>query len=161
MLETTLCYLSVKGKTLMLFRNQKKEDLNKGKWLGIGGKIEEGETPEACMLREFQEETGMKLTKYSYRGIVEFIQEKKKKKMHLFTASEADGRMHSCDEGELSWIENEKILDLSLWEGDRIFLRILAEEVPFFELKLFYDLNGHLLKAVLDGQLLSLPFSHA
>ena len=150
MLQTTLCYLNCGGKTLMLHRVKKKNDVNHDKWIGIGGKFEPGESPEECMLREFSEETGLQLTSWRYRGIVTFVSDTWCEYMHLFTATGWTGEPHECDEGELDWIKKEKLLSLPMWEGDKIFLRLLEEDGPFFSLKLKYE-GEHLVRAVLNG----------
>lgn len=137
---TTLCYLeNDKNEYLMLHRTKKKDDPNEGKWIGIGGKFEENESPEDCLLREVYEETGLMLKKYDFRGIVTFISDEwETEYMHLFTAEEWTGDMHECSEGTLKWISKSDIENLKLWEGDRIFLRLLAEDKRFFSLKLTY-----------------------
>ena len=151
MLETTLCYLYRDQKILMLYRNRKKEDVNEGKWVGIGGKRKAGETPEQCMLREFEEETGLVPTAYEYRGIVLFTSEGWEEKMHLFTATDAVGTIHACTEGTLAWIEQEEVQQLPIWEGDRVFFSLLEEQHPFFLLHLFYQ-GENLVHAELDGK---------
>lgn len=139
MKNTTLCYVEQEGKYLMLLRNKKKQDENAGKWIGVGGKFEEGESPQDCLLREVQEETGLRLTQYRFRGIVTFVSDRYETEyMHLFTAHGFEGELTACDEGELKWVEKDKVLSLPLWEGDREFLRLLREDVPFFSLKLVY-----------------------
>lgn len=153
MLETTLCYYERDGKTLMLHRVKKKNDVNHDKWIGVGGKFEPGESPEACMLREFYEETGLRLTRWAYRGIVTFISEDWRERMHLFTAIAAEGALRECDEGTLEWIETDKLTQLPIWEGDRIFLRLLRERETFFSLKLVYE-GERLAGAELDGKAL-------
>ena len=135
-LLTTLCYLERDGKYLMLLRNKKKKDINKGKWIGLGGKFEQGESPEECAIREVFEETGLVLHEARFRGLVTFITAAGMDEyMCLFTSTDFSGEEHPCDEGELAWIPKEEIGDLNLWEGDRIFLRLLAEDAPFFSLK--------------------------
>lgn len=140
MKNTTLCYIEKDGKYLMLFRNKKEHDENAGKWIGVGGKFEEGETPQECLLREVFEETGLILTKYSFRGIVTFVSDEwGTEYMHLFTASGFEGELKECAEGDLHWVPKENILNLNLWEGDRAFLKLLfQEETPFF-VKLTYQ----------------------
>lgn len=139
MLKTTLCYIEKDGKYLMLYRNKKKNDINEGKWIGIGGKFEEGETPEQCLLREVKEETGLTLTSWSFRGLIHFVPDKgQAEDMYLFTADGFTGKITACSEGELSWIEKEKIFDLDLWEGDKVFLRKLLNGESGFELTLEY-----------------------
>ena len=140
MKNTTLCYVEQDGKYLMLLRNKKKQDENAGKWIGVGGKFEEGESPQDCLLREVQEETGLRLTQYRFRGIVTFVSDQYETEyMHLFTAHGFEGELIPCDEGELRWVEKDEVLSLPLWEGDREFLRLLREDAPFFSLKLVYQ----------------------
>lgn len=151
MKNTTLCYLEKDGACLMLHRIKKKQDENAGKWIGIGGKCEEGESPEDCLLREVQEETGLTLTAWRYRGLVTFVSDCwPTEYMHLFTATEFTGCLTECEEGELAWIPLQKRAELPAWEGDRIFLRLLEENRPFFSLKLVYR-GEALQQAVLDG----------
>ena len=140
MKNTALCYVEQDGKYLMLLRNKKKQDENAGKWIGVGGKFEEGESPQDCLLREVQEETGLRLTQYRFRGIVTFVSDQYETEyMHLFTAHGFEGELIPCDEGELKWVEKDEVLSLPLWEGDREFLRLLREDAPFFSLKLVYQ----------------------
>ena len=149
---TTLCYIEKDGKYLMLHRIKKKSDMNQGKWIGVGGHFEEGESPEECLIREVQEETGLFLTQYAFRGIVTFATDVQQTEyMCLYTANAFEGELTACNEGELAWIDKEKIEELELWEGDRIFLRLLAAEAPFFSLKLRYVCDV-LQEAVLDGK---------
>jgi len=150
-LQTTLCYLSEQGKTLMLHRIKKKNDVNHDKWIGIGGKFERGESPEECMLREFREETGLRLTSWAYRGIVTFDSGDWCEYMHLFTADAYEGTLRVCDEGTLEWVPTEKLTQLPIWEGDKVFLRLLEERDTFFSLKLVYE-GERLVRAVLDGK---------
>ena len=153
MLNTTLCYISRGSEYLMLHRVKKKNDINHDKWIGIGGKFEADESPDECLLREAREETGLTLTSWRCRGIVTFVNTKcESEYMHLFTVSDFTGTMRpDCDEGELRWIDKEKIGALPLWEGDKIFLRLLAEEEPFFSLKLCYR-GDMLASAKLNGR---------
>ena len=152
MKNTTLCYIEKDGKYLMLHRVRKQNDENHDKWIGIGGKFEDGESPEDCVLREAREETGLLLTNYRYRGIVTFVSDLYPTEyMHLFTATEYEGKMRDdCEEGVLDWIDKRDLLRLPMWEGDRIFLRLLDEDVPFFSLKLVYR-GDTLVQAVLNG----------
>ena len=123
----------------MLHRTSKKKDGNKDKWIGVGGHFEKGESPEECLLREVKEETGLELTSYQFRGIVTFISnEWPDEYMCLYTADRYTGDIGNCDEGELVWVEKEKIMDLNIWDGDKIFLKLLMENQPFFSLKLEY-----------------------
>lgn len=154
---STLCYLERDGKYLMLHRTVKKNDVNKDKWIGVGGHFEEGESPEECVVREVKEETGFTLTSFAYRGLVTFVSgDGVTEYMSLFTADGFEGEMTACDEGELEWVPVEKIQDLNLWEGDKIFFRLLKEQAPFFSLKLVYDGHGRLKDAKLNGQALEL-----
>ena len=180
---STLCYIEKEGQYLMLHRTVKKNDVNKDKWIGVGGHFEHGESPEECLLREVKEETGYTLTSWKYRGIVTFVYGEDvieymslytadaytltsyrfrgivtfvsgngvTEYMHLFTADKFEGKPIACDEGELEWVKKEDVLKLNIWEGDRIFLRLLADEEPFFSLKLVYDGHDTLVSAVLNG----------
>ena len=151
MLYSTLCYIEKNGKYLMLHRVKKENDANRDKWIGIGGKFEDGESPEECILRETKEETGLTLTAYRYRGIVTFVSDKwETEYMHLFTATGFSGKIIDCDEGVLEWVPKEKVTGLPIWEGDKIFFRLLNEDRPYFSLKLVYD-GDTLKQAVLDG----------
>lgn len=157
---TTLCYIEKEESYLMLHRVKKKEDVNKDKWIGVGGHFEKCESPEECLLREVREETGLQLTKWQFRGIVTFcfkedVADAKNKQsiceyMHLYTATEYEGELTECDEGELVWVPKNKIHELNLWEGDRIFFDLLMREEPFFSLKLEYCGNC-LVRASLNG----------
>lgn len=151
MINTTLCYLIKDNCYLMLHRNKKENDLNAGKWIGIGGKFLDGESPEDCLLREAAEETGLTLTEYQFRGIVTFVNTKYPTEyMHLFTATGFSGTQTPCDEGELVWIPIDQMNTLPHWQGDEIFLSLISRPCPFFSLKLCYD-GDHLLSAALDG----------
>lgn len=153
---TTLCYIEKDGKYLMLHRVSKKHDVNKDKWIGIGGHFEEGESPEECLLREAREETGLTLTSWRFRGIVTFMAEEwQTEYMCLYTADGFEGELCACDEGTLEWVAKEDLMNLNLWEGDKIFLKLLAQDAPFFSLKLSY--RGDVLQyAALDGKPLEL-----
>jgi 8-oxo-dGTP diphosphatase len=149
---TTLCYIEKDGQYLMLHRISKKHDVNKDKWIGIGGHFEEGESPEECLLREAKEETGLTLTSWRFRGIVTFVaQGWPPEYMCLYTADGFEGELISCAEGTLEWIPKSELLQLNLWEGDKIFLKLIAEDAPFFSLKLMYE-GDVLTSAVLDGK---------
>ena len=153
MKNTTLCYIeNERGEYLMLHRVKKENDLNRDKWIGVGGKFEDGESPEECVLRETLEETGLTLTDWRYRGIVTFVSDRwETEYMHLFTATGWTGRLHECDEGVLEWVSREQFRGLPQWEGDRIFLRLIEEDAPFFSLKLRYE-GEHLAYAALNGK---------
>ena len=137
--ETTLAYLRREGKTLFLYRNRKKDDVNAGKWIGVGGHIEPGETPEECVRREVAEETGFTVLNARRRGVVRFISDSWEEVMHLFTVDSFSGEMRECAEGELKWIPDERIPLLEKWEGDRVFLDLIASDAPFFRLTLRYE----------------------
>ena len=152
MKNTTLCYIERDGRYLMLHRVKKENDLNRDKWIGLGGKFEENESPEECMLREVWEESGLRLTSWRCRGIVTFVSDEwEGEQMFLFTADGFDGDAGGCDEGDLEWVDKSALLKLNLWEGDRIFLRLLDEDVPFFLLKLRYE-GDVLVYASLNGK---------
>ena len=137
---TTLCYIEKDDKYLMLHRVKKDNDLNHDKWVGVGGKFEPDETPEECMLREVREETGLTLTKYQFRAILTFLSDEwETEYIHLYTASEFTGTLLECDEGNLEWIPKSEIDKLKLWEGDKIFFKLLRETKDFFSLKLRYE----------------------
>ena len=157
MLNTTLCYIERGDQYLMLHRTKKAHDENHDKWIGIGGKFEEKESPEDCALREVKEETGLTLTSYAYRGLVTFVSDQYETEyMHLFTADGFTGELIDCDEGTLEWVDKALVPTLPTWAGDRIFLDLLARDVPFFSLKLEY-VGDTLVRAVLDGKELPLP----
>lgn len=152
MKQTTLCYIEQDGCYLMLHRVKKENDENKDKWIGIGGKFEDKESPEDCVLREALEETGLTLTSYRYRGLVTFVSDRwPTEYMHLFHADSFSGQLKSCDEGNLQWLPKEQLYSLPMWEGDRIFLDLLEQDVPFFSLKLVYE-GETLVEAVLNGK---------
>lgn len=154
---TTLCYVEKDDAYLMMHRISKKNDVNKDKWIGIGGHFEEGESPEECLLREAFEETGLTLTSYRFRGIVTFTQEGYGTEyMCLYTADGFEGTMKECDEGTLEWVPKKELLSLNLWVGDLIFLKLLRDGAPFFSLKLSYQ-GDELIEAVLDGKEIALP----
>ncbi len=152
-LNTTLCYLEKDGSYLMLHRTKKKNDLNSGKWIGVGGRFEPGESPDDCLIREVREETGFRLHSRRFRGIVTFDSDDapETEYMFLFTSDDFSGEETVCDEGDLRWVRKEEIGSLPLWEGDRVFLRLLFEDAPFFSLKLTYR-GGKLEKVLLDGR---------
>lgn len=140
MLNTTLIYLERDGKYLMLHRVKKEHDINRDKWIGVGGKCEENETPEECALREIKEETGFSVKKLSYRGLVTFVSDQYEGEyMHLFTGVPEDGTPKECDEGTLEWIPVEEVPRLPSWEGDKLFLQLLKTEPRFFTMKLRYE----------------------
>ncbi len=154
MKQTTLCYIDNGDSYLMLHRVKKENDASHGKWIGVGGKCEADESPDECMLREVKEETGLDITEWHYRGIVTFISDTwPNEYMHLFTATAWRGEpdMGIDDEGTLAWIRKSDLMGLNLWEGDRIFLRLLLDEsTPFFSLKLVYE-QDEMIKATLNG----------
>lgn len=155
MKNTATCYLEKDGKYLMIHRTKKKNDPNAGKYIGVGGHFEEGESPEDCICREVLEETGLTLLSLSYRGIVTFVSDQwETEYVHVFTSNRFEGNLHPCDEGELRWIERKKLFDYPMWEGDAVFLRLIEKSAPFFSLKLTYE--GDVLKnAVLNREVIS------
>lgn len=158
---TTLCYVEKDDAYLMMHRISKKNDVNKDKWIGIGGHFEEGESPEDCLLREAYEETGLTLTSWRFRGIVTFTQEGYGTEyMCLYTADDFYGELKECNEGTLEWVPKKDLLKLNLWVGDLIFLKLLRDEVPFFSLKLEYQ-GDELVQAVLDGKTIELPLDQS
>lgn len=144
---TTLCYLEKNGSYLMLHRTKKEHDLNEGKWIGVGGHFEDGESPEECIHREVLEETGYTMHTVKLRGIITFCSPRAPEEiMFLFTSDDFSGTEKICDEGELCWIPKDQIMDLSLWEGDRVFLPMLDTRAEVFSLKLIYDAEDHLIE---------------
>ena len=140
---TTLCYIEKDDEYLMIHRIKKKHDVNKDKWIGIGGKFERGESPEDCILRETKEETGLTLTSYRLRGVLTFVYNDDDAEMEyifLYTADGFTGELIECDEGELAWVDKEEVSELPTWEGDRVFLNLLLSgEERFFSIKLKYE----------------------
>ena len=153
MISSTLCYITRGDQVLMLHRTKKENDVNKDKWIGIGGKFLENETPDECLLREAYEETGLTLTNWKCRGVVTFLTNGPwdGEYMYLFTADGFAGGLKECDEGDLQWVDKDFLYDLPLWEGDKIFLDLLWQDAPFFLLKLRYE-GDTLAEAVLDGK---------
>ncbi len=151
---TTLCYIEKENQYLMMHRVKKEKDINKDKWVGIGGHFEEDESPEECLLREVSEETGLMLLNYRLRGIITFISDRwQTEYMFLYTADRFEGEVGSCDEGNLEWVDKARVYELPIWEGDKIFFRLLEQDAPFFSLKLRY-MGEELTEAVLNGECL-------
>lgn len=149
---TTLCYIDNGDSYLMMHRVKKENDVNKDKWVGVGGHFEENESPEECLCREVYEETGLRLLSWSFRGIVTFISDKwQTEYMCLYTANEWEGSICECDEGELEWVKKKDVYSLPIWEGDKIFFKLLEETTEFFSLKLRYE-GEELVEAVLNGK---------
>ncbi|MBR3574389.1 MAG: 8-oxo-dGTP diphosphatase [Lachnospiraceae bacterium] len=144
MRRSTLCYIEKDGKVLLLYRNKKENDPNEGKWIGVGGKIEEGETPDTCVIREVMEETGLKLTDYRQCGKVKFISEAwEDEEMYLYSAEGFEGEIsRDCDEGDLKWIDKDKVSDLPMWEGDRYFLKEMTDGNHDIDMTLVYKGTG-------------------
>lgn len=152
LLQTTLCYLEQNGCYLMLHRVKKKNDVNKDKWIGVGGKFEPGEDALACALREVREETGYTMDHPRYRAIVDFsCPPWQPERMHLYTCDAFSGEPHACSEGDLVWVPRDQVQSLPIWQGDKIFLDLLDRDAPFFHLELFYN-GDTLIRAVLDGR---------
>ena len=140
MILSTLCYIEKDGKYLMLHRTKKKNDINKNKWLGVGGRFEEGESPEECIVREVKEETGLTLKNYQLRGIVTYISNKwETEYMYVFTSNDFTGELIECNEGDLQWIDKKEVTKLNTWEGDKIFVEKLQNDSSFFTVKFEYD----------------------
>ena len=141
MKNTTLCYIEKDGKYLLIHRIKKENDENRDKWIGIGGKFEPGESPYDCARREIFEETGLAVSHLSYRGVVTFVSDRwGTEYMHLFHTKDFSGEIiYDCPEGEICWIDKKALYDLTIWEGDKIFLDLLDKNVPFFSLKLTYE----------------------
>ena len=149
---TTLCYIEKEGSYLMLHRVKKEKDINKDKWIGVGGHFEAGESPEECLLREVREETGLTLTSWKLRGVITFSTDTcPTEYMFLYTADGYTGKLAECDEGTLEWVKKSAVCDLPIWEGDKIFFRLLEEGAEFFSLKLTY-IGDLLAEAALNGQ---------
>ena len=155
MINTTLCHIEKDGKYLMLHRTKKDNDLNHDKWIGIGGKFEDQESPEQCNRREAFEETGLHLCKCEYRGIVTFVSDKwPTEYMHIFTCSDFNGELKECDEGVLEWVDKQEIYNLPLWEGDKIFLKLIeTPDTPFFSLRLQYQ-GDKLVSAIINDEVI-------
>lgn len=152
MQETTLCYIEKDHQYLMLLRNKKPNDLNEGKWIGVGGKLEEGETPRQCALREIREETGLTALDLTARGVVHFHSEAwGSEEMYLYTVADFQGELTDCDEGQLRWIDKAEVFDLKLWDGDRMFLQYLIDDAPYFDMTLCYDADDRLRQCIVDG----------
>ena len=153
---TTLCYLERDGKYLMLHRVKKEADINRDKYIGVGGHFAYGESPDECLRREVLEETGLTLRAYRARGIVTFVYgDDVVEYMYLYTADAWEGELSECDEGVLEWVEIDRVCDLPIWEGDKVFFRLLAANAPFFSLKLVYTKDDALTEVWLDGERLS------
>jgi len=149
---TTLCYIEKDDRCLLIHRNRRESDGNYGKWLGIGGHFERGESPDECVLREVREETGLILTDYAFRGVVTFVSGDWVEYMYLYTASAFEGELTGeCDEGDIQWVDKARMKDLPMWAGDRVFLRLLEEGCPFFSLKLTYE-KDELIAVELNGR---------
>ena len=141
MILCTDCYIQRDNKTLMLYRNKKKNDINQGKWIGVGGKFEPGESPEECLIREVKEEAGVTLTEFKLRGILTFqIMDEGSEPLYIFiyTASDFIGEIGECDEGTLEWVDTNKILELELWEGDRLFWDWILHDERMFSANFKY-----------------------
>jgi len=148
---TTLCYLIKDNKYLMLHRTKKEHDINAGKYIGVGGHVEEGESPVDCIKREVQEETGLSLNSLKCRGYITFVMGDETEHAVLYTSDDFVGELaDECNEGELVWVDIDKVNDLNLWDGDRVFLRLLNERQDFFSVKLVYDSDDNLLESIVE-----------
>lgn len=154
--NTTLCYIEHNHHVLMMLRNKKKNDPNAGKWIGVGGKLENDESIHNGMIREVKEETGYDVLEYQYRGIVDFFSDiYASETMHLFVVTKFSGSLKSCDEGSLAWISYDELSSLPMWQGDQIFIELIRNPSPFFHLTLRYE-EAKLIEAKLDGRLLDI-----
>ena len=153
MINTTLCYITSGNQVLMLHRTKKENDLNKDKWIGIGGKFEANESPDECLLREVYEETGLTLNAWKCHGIITFLTdgEFEGEFMYLFSSDDFSGALKDCDEGDLQWVSRDFLDNLPKWEGDKIFLELMWQDAPFFLLKLRYS-GDRLVEAILNGK---------
>lgn len=152
MRNTTLCHIEKDSCYLMLHRVKKENDLNRDKWVGIGGKFEDRESPEECNSREVLEETGLTLNSARYCGIVTFVSDKwETEYMHIFHSDDFSGTVRDCDEGVLEWVRKDNLYTMPIWEGDKIFLRLIEENSPFFSLKLVYE-GDRLVYSALNGE---------
>ena len=152
MLLTTLCYIEKGDQYLMLHRVKKEHDINKDKWIGVGGKFEDKESPEDCLFREVREETGLTLTSWKFRGIITFVTDRYETEfMHLYTADDWEGEMIECNEGNLEWLDKKEVFNLKVWEGDKIFFRLMEQQEAVFSLKLRY-VGDALVEKALDGR---------
>ena len=155
---TTLCYLIRDGRYLMLYRNKKENDQSEGKYLGVGGKMIEGESPDECARREILEETGFTVEDLTLRGVVTFLSDCYEDEiMFLYSAEQFTGDLRECDEGELSWVDADKVLSLPAWEGDKYFLKPLLEGREGIEVKLSYR-GDRLIEASVGGEMVLAVF---
>lgn len=151
---TTLCYIERDDSYLMMHRVKKENDINKDKWVGVGGHFEESETPEECLLREVREETGLELISWKLRGIITFMTDVYQTEyMFLYTADEYTGEMIECNEGNLEWVKKSDVYNLPIWEGDKVFFKLLEDQEEFFSLKLRYE-GDKLVESVLNGKII-------
>lgn len=149
---TTLCYIEKDDSYLMLHRVKKENDINKDKWIGVGGHFEDGESPEECLLREVYEETGLRLNSFRLRGIITFSTDNYPTEyMFLYTADGYEGKLTECNEGMLEWVKKSDVYNLPIWEGDKVFFKLLEEDIPVFSLKLRYE-GEHLAEVILNGK---------
>ena len=137
--KTVMIYLKKNNQYLMLYRNKKKKDINKNKYIGVGGHVEKGETPDEAIVREVKEETGLDLLSFRKRGLVYFVLNGYEEEMYIYTSLDFKGELIECNEGELSWVDKEKVLSLPIWEGDKYFLKHLLKDDEYFEMRLIYE----------------------
>lgn len=136
--KTTLAYIKKDHSYLMLYRNKKLNDMNEGKWIGVGGHIEEGETKDHAMKREIKEETNLDVISYKEKGLIHFVNDDYEEDMYLYIVDKIEGELKECDEGTLKYIDIDEVMSLPMWEGDKIFLPLLLKDEPYFELTLIY-----------------------
>ena len=130
--KTVMIYLEKDNQYLMLYRNKKKKDINKNKYIGVGGHVEKGETPDEAVVREVKEETGLDLLSFVRRGLVYFVLNGYEEEMYIYTSLDFKGELIECNEGELSWIDKNNVMSLPIWEGDKYFLKHLLEDEKYF-----------------------------
>ena len=145
--KTVMIYLEKDNQYLMLYRNKKKKDINKNKYIGVGGHVEKGETPDEAVVREVKEETGLDLLSFNKRGLVYFVLNGYEEEMYIYTSLDFKGELIECNEGELSWIDKDNVISLPIWEGDKYFLKHLLEDEKYFEMRLVYE-NDKLIEVI-------------
>ena len=145
--QTVMIYLEKENQYLMLYRNKKEKDINKNKYIGVGGHVEKGETPDEAVVREVKEETGLDLLSFNKRGLVYFVLNGYEEEMYIYTSLDFKGELIECNEGDLLWVDKDKVMSLPIWEGDKYFLKYLLEEDKYFVMRLIYE-DDKLIKVI-------------
>lgn len=145
--QTVMIYLEKENQYLMLYRNKKEKDINKNKYIGVGGHVEKGETPDQALIREVKEETGLDLVSFNKRGLVYFVLNGYEEEMYIYTSLDFKGELIECNEGDLLWVDKDKVMSLPIWEGDKYFLKHLLEEDKYFVMRLIYE-DDKLIKVI-------------